>query len=80
MAPEDRECICVAFVSACVIGKPQRPPMSPMADDTITLGGIGGLRSLVHICGATTDLKKRYKSFQSLFVDIGLNFVLFVYI
>ena len=80
MAPEDRGRICFAYVFACVIDKPQRPPMSPMADDVITQGGIGGLKSLVYICGATTDLKKSYKTFQSLFVDTGLNFVVFAYI
>ena len=41
-----------APVFACVVGKnPQTPKLSPMADDTITWGSIGGLGSLVYICG-----------------------------
>ena len=38
----------------CMCGqqKPENPQieLSPMADDTITQGGIGGLGSLVYIC------------------------------
>ena len=51
MVCEDRERICFAFISACVVGKnPKTPKLSPMADDTMTRGGIGGLGSLVYIC------------------------------
>ena len=41
------------LVFACVVGKNQKTPkLSPMADDAITRGGIGGLGSLVYICGS----------------------------
>ena len=45
-----------AFVFACVVGKNQSPQIEPhaMAGDAITCGGIGGLGSLVYICGLVT--------------------------
>ena len=50
VAHEDRERICFAFAFACVVGKnPKTPKLSPMADDTITRGGIGSFISLVYI-------------------------------
>ena len=49
--PKDCERVCFAFIFACVVGKiPKTPKLSPMADDAITQGGIGGLGSLVYIC------------------------------
>ena len=43
--------ICVMFVFACVVGKnPKTPNLSPMADDTITRGGIRGGGSPLYIC------------------------------
>ena len=52
MARKDRERIGFAFVFVCVVGKnPKTPKLSPIADDAITRGGIGGLGSLVYICG-----------------------------
>ena len=48
---KDHEHICFAFIFVCVVGKNLKSPkLSPMADDAITRGGIGGLVSLVHIC------------------------------
>ena len=43
----------LACIFVCVVGKnPKTPILSPMADDdAITLSGIGGLGSLVYICG-----------------------------
>ena len=38
------------YFCVCVVGKnPKTPNLSPMADDTITQGGIGGLGSHVYI-------------------------------
>ena len=51
MGPKDREGICFAYIFACGGQKPEDPKLSPMADDIITQGGIGGLGSLVYICG-----------------------------
>ena len=51
-ARKDRGCIGFAFAFACVVGKnPKTPNLSPMADDAITQGGIGGLGSPVYIYG-----------------------------
>ena len=48
MACEDLGRICFA----CVVGKnPQTPNLTPMADDAITRGSIGGLGSPVYIYG-----------------------------
>ena len=41
-----------ALVSVCVVSK--EPQFEPIRDDTITWGGIQGLRSLLHICGEHT--------------------------
>ena len=52
IAREDCERICLSFIFACVVGKnPKTPKLSPMTDNAITRGGIGGLESLVYICG-----------------------------
>ena len=49
---KDRGRICIAFVFACVVGKnPKTPNLSPMADDPITRGSIGGLGSPMCIYG-----------------------------
>ena len=49
---EDHENICFAFVFACVgVKNPKTPKLSPMAENSITWGGIGGLGSLVYING-----------------------------
>ena len=40
-------CVCSCMWSA----NPKTPELSPMADDAIPRGGIGGLGSLVYICG-----------------------------
>ena len=51
MTREDCERICFAFSVVCVGGKNLKTPkLSPMADDAITQGCIGGLGSLVYIC------------------------------
>ena len=39
-----------AFVCVCGRQKPEDPQLSPIADDAITRGGLGGLVSLVNIC------------------------------
>ena len=52
MAREDCGRISFASVFAWVVGKnPKTPKLSHMADNAFTRGGIGGLRSLVYICG-----------------------------
>ena len=57
---EDKTCVKCRMESkdrghiglACVVGKnPKTPKFSSMADDDITRGSIGGLGSLVYICG-----------------------------
>ena len=50
MMREDRERIFFAFNFGCFVGKnPKTPKLSLMADDPVTLGGIGGLGSLVYM-------------------------------
>ena len=58
MVREDRERICFWFIFACVVNwqKPKTPKFSLIADDAISWGGIGGLRSLVYICGITLSI------------------------
>ena len=52
-ARKDREHICFAVAFTCVVSKnPKTPKFSPMADNAITLGGIGSLVSLLYICDA----------------------------
>ena len=52
MAHEDRGRTGFVFVLAYVVGKnPKTPNLSPMADDAITWGGIGGLGYPVYIYG-----------------------------
>ena len=51
---EDCGRICFAFIFACGRQKPEDPNLSPMADDAITQGGIGGLGSPVYIYGYHT--------------------------
>ena len=65
---KDRERICCAFAFVCVIGKNLKTPkLSPMADDAITRGGIGGLGSLVYIYGGPTDfVLKRFHCIHEL--------------
>ena len=48
MALKDHECIGFVFVTK---KKKKDPQLSHMAAVPITQGGIGGLGSLVHICG-----------------------------
>ena len=56
MAHVDREHICFAFILACVVGKNLTIlKLNPMDDDTITQG-IGGLVSLVYICGGYSSM------------------------
>ena len=43
------------FDFACVVGKKKTPNLSPMADDAITQGDIGGLASPVYICENSTE-------------------------
>ena len=49
-----REDVCMHWFCFCfcVHGRqnPKTPKLSPMADDSITQGSIGGLGSLVYIC------------------------------
>ena len=64
-----------AFV-LCVVGKnPKTPNLSPMADDAITWGGIGGLGSLVYIYESTlmsSILLKQTKQIKHYeFMDIA---------
>ena len=57
MAREDREHVCFAFIFVCVVSKKLKTlKLSPMAEDAITWGGIGGLGSLVYICGCSISL------------------------
>ena len=52
MVRKDHKGVCFTFIFVCVVGqKTKTPKLSPMADDTITQGGIGGQGSLVYICG-----------------------------
>ena len=52
MARKDHGRICIAFVFAYVVGKnPKTPNLSPMTNNNITRGGIGGLGSPVYIYG-----------------------------
>ena len=54
-AHEDCECVCLAFIFACMVSNNQKTPkFSPVADEAITQGGIGGLGSLVYSCGILT--------------------------
>ena len=54
-AREDHERIGFGFVFAWVVSKnPKTPKLSPMGDDAITQCGIGGLVSLVYICGCAS--------------------------
>ena len=47
---KDCRCICFAFEFACVVGKNHKTfNMSPMVDNAITRGGIGGLGTPVYI-------------------------------
>ena len=56
MSRKDHERICFSFIFTCAVGKnPKTPKLSPMAVNAITRGGIGGLGSLVYICGIPTD-------------------------
>ena len=49
---KDRGNICIAYVfGVCGRQNPKTPHLSPMADDAITRGGIGGLGSPVYIYG-----------------------------
>ena len=59
MTRKDRGRIGCAFGFACVVDKnPKTPKLSSMADDAFTWGGIGGLGSLVYICGASRCFAK----------------------
>ena len=52
MARKDRGHICIVFVFAYLADKnPKTLNLSPMANDAITRGGIGGLGSPVYIYG-----------------------------
>ena len=58
---------CV-FFSVCGRQKPENPQIEPhMAQDAITQGGIGGLGSLMYICGMvmTTPLTNLILSLKS---------------
>ena len=58
MAREDHECICFCIILVRVVGKNSKTPkFSPVADDAITCGCIGGLGSLVHIFGRSLESK-----------------------
>ena len=50
MPHKDRGRICIKFIFACVVGNnPKTPNLSPMADNPIARGDIGGLGSPVYI-------------------------------
>ena len=56
-ASKDSGCICFTFAFAWVVGKNMKTSnLSPMADDTITRGGIRGLGSPLYICGVLSCL------------------------
>ena len=55
MACEDHGRIGFMSVFECMVGKNLKTPkLSSMVDNAITRGGIGGLGSLMYICGART--------------------------
>ena len=54
MACKDRKHVLFAFF-VCGRQRPEYPNWSSMADKAITRGGIGGLGSLVLICGGTSS-------------------------
>ena len=61
-AREDGGRISFAFLFACVVSRnPKTPNFSPMADDTITLGGrpIQGLGFPLYICSFFSNLKEK---------------------
>ena len=60
---KDHECICFAFACAYEVHENLKiPKLSPMADNTITQGGIGSLVCLVYICGYTAATQTGAKS------------------
>ena len=61
---------CVHF--ACVVGKKPTTKLSPMADDPITRGGIGGLVSLVFICGGAASIRGKVPDIQSYYWHYGI--------
>ena len=64
---------CIVFV--CVYGKnPNTPKLSPMADNTITRGGTGGLGSLVYICGFVPILWWQYSTIMIMGMICLVNF------
>ena len=68
-AHKDCERISFAFIFARVVSKNLKTPkLSPMADDAITWGGIGGLGSPVYICGPNSEVP--HQSLHFHFVSI----------
>ena len=52
MAHKDQGRIVFAFDFVCMVSRnPKTNKLSPMADNIIKRGGLGGLGSLVYICG-----------------------------
>ena len=69
-AREDREHICFAFACACVVSKNLKTlELSSIADNAITVGGIGCLGSLVYICECNSPLSRH------LYCDLRLSLV-----
>ena len=52
--------------------KPEDPKLSPMADNTITRGGTGGLVSLVYICGPIPIQNMTHMNFDPIRVSVTL--------
>ena len=68
---EDKTCVkrCMAcedsaFVFVWAVGKNRRPKLRPIADDAIICVGIGGLGSLVYICGDKCKVKQFSEYFK----------------
>ena len=74
--------IVSALIFACMVGKnPQTLKLSPIADNAIIRGSIGGLGSLVYICGLNanpfvTYLKRKLKELFLLYVSFLLRQVI----
>ena len=64
---------CIYF---CICGrqKPKDPQVEPPSDKAITWGGIGGLWSLVYICGADTSLLSIYVLLSPTPIQFSLIF------
>ena len=75
-----KDCARIGFAFCfCVRGRqnPEDPILSPMADDVITQGDIGGLGSLVYIC---EDSKTQYDIYRKCLIQKQRLAVLLAYI